>query len=90
VQAAVDAEGKGGAGGVEAGGGALARALDFFADVDAEGEKMYRASDREAQEGGESVDASAGFAGAADAGAVVQEIAAGRCGEIREGYSDDG
>ena len=35
-------------------------------------------------------DARAGFAGAADAGAVVQEIAGGRCGEVCEGYSGDG
>ena len=62
----------------------------FLLTLTPKGKRFIARVIREAQEGGEGVDASAGFAGAADAGAVVQEIAAGRCGEIREGYSDDG
>ena len=48
MQAAVEADGGGGTRGVEAGGAALAGAMDFFADVDAEGEEIYCACDREA------------------------------------------
>ena len=56
-------------------------------DADVDGKTIYRARDREAQEGGQGV---AGCAGAADAGPVVPEAEAGRRGEVCERRSGGG